>query len=220
MKLIREINEAVQFKVVTEEAGKPKSYYIEGPFLQAEIKNRNGRFYPMKVLEKETARYIKEMIGGNRAFGELSHPSNPEINLDRVSHIIKSLKREGNDFIGKAKIIDTPHGKIVKNLMDEGATLGVSSRGVGSLTEKEGMNIINDDFRLCTAADIVADPSAPDAFVRGIMEGKEWIWDNGIIREKQINEYKLQIERATRRALQETKVLLFADFMVKLAKNK
>lgn len=191
MKLICEMNQDVKIN-----RGE-KGYYIEGIFLQAEIKNRNGRVYPMEVLEPEVRRYIREYVSQNRAFGELNHPDSPNINLDRVSHIIKELKRDGNNFVGRAKImIESPMGKIVKCLMDEEARLGVSSRGMGSLKEnRDGTQVVQDDFQINTAADIVADPSAPNAFVRGIMEGREWVWNNGILTEKRVNNYKRVVEK-------------------------
>jgi hypothetical protein len=216
MKLFTELNEEV--KVLTEETedGK-KNFFIEGIFMQAEQKNRNGRMYPVGVLQKEATRYIKEYVDKNRAYGELGHPDGPTINLERVSHMIKELRQEGNDFYGKAKIMDTPYGNIVKNLMGEGACLGVSTRGMGSLVERnDGVKVVKDDFYLATAADIVADPSAPDAFVRGIMEGKEWIWDNGIIKEVQIAEYKETIKKTSKKDLEENMIKTFADFLSKL----
>jgi len=180
MKLFREINEEVE--ILTEETEKgERKYFIEGIFLQGNLQNRNGRIYPMEVLEREAARYRKNFIDQKRAFGELGHPEGPTINLERVSHMITGLERDGNNYIGKAKVMDTPYGKIVKNLIDEGAKLGVSSRGIGSLEEKRGVNYVKDDFQLATAADIVADPSAPDAFVNGILEGKEWVYQSGLL---------------------------------------
>ena len=180
MKLFREINEEVQ--ILTEESEKgDKKYFIEGVFLQGNLKNRNGRVYPMEILDKEASRYSKNFIEQKRAFGELGHPDGPTINLERVSHMITALRKEDDNYIGKAKIMDTPYGKIVKNLIDEGAKLGVSSRGIGSLEEKSGINYVKDDFQLATAADIVADPSAPDAFVNGILEGKEWVYQAGLL---------------------------------------
>jgi len=216
MKLFTELNEEV--KVLTEETedGK-KNFFIEGIFMQAEQKNRNGRMYPVGVLQKESTRYIQEYVDKNRAYGELGHPDGPTINLERVSHMIKELRQEGNNFYGKAKIMDTPYGNIVKNLMSEGATLGVSTRGMGSLVERnDGVKIVKDDFYLATAADIVADPSAPDAFVRGIMEGKEWIWDNGIIKEVKISEYKETIKKTSKKDLEENMIKTFTDFLSKL----
>lgn len=215
MKLITEINEQVNIINEATESGK-KEFFIEGPFLQAEKKNRNGRIYPMAVMEREVNRYVTEYVDKNRAYGELGHPSGPTLNLERVSHMTKSLRKEGSDYIGKAKIMDTPYGNIVKNLMMEGATLGVSSRGMGSLKEKNGVMEVQDDFWLATAADIVADPSAPDAFVRGIMEGKEWVWDNGIIKEMNVDNYKKQIKKASTKTLDETQLRVFQDFISKL----
>lgn len=195
MKLITEYTEEVKH-VIVEGAMKGKDYFIEGPFLQANIKNRNGRIYPLETLSKETLRYVKEMVEQNRAVGELGHPDTPAINLHLASHNITELRREGTDFIGKAKILDTPNGRIVKSLMDEGIRLGVSSRGLGSLKESPEGNIVGEDFMLATAADIVHDPSAPSAFVRGIMEGREWVWDNGVLKEAQVAELKREIEAA------------------------
>ena len=180
MKLITEQIEEVKF--LTEDNNGKKTHYIQGVFLQGEIKNRNGRVYPIDILEREVSRYTTENISKNRALGELGHPEGPTVNLDRASHKIESLVREGNNYIGKAKLLDTPMGQIAKSLLDEGVSLGVSSRGVGSLREMGGANYVRDDYQLATAADIVADPSAPDAFVEGIMEGKEWVWDNGLLR--------------------------------------
>lgn len=176
MKLIQEHTETVNLIVEAAEGGK-KNYFLEGPTLQGVIKNRNGRIYEMAVLNKEVSRYTEQYIDRNRAYGELGHPDTPSINLDRVSHMIKSLKLEGNNYVGRMKILDTPHGRIVKSLIDEGAQLGVSSRGLGSLVERNGANYVQDDFQLATAADIVADPSAPDAFMQGIMEGRDWVYD-------------------------------------------
>jgi hypothetical protein len=216
MKLITEINESVEYLAEAREDGK-KDYFIRGPFMQANIKNRNGRVYPAEVLDKEVNRYVTENVQKNRAYGELGHPTSPTINLDRVSHMIKELTRDGDNFIGKAKIMtETPMGQIVKNLMDEGASLGVSSRGMGSLKNKNGAAEVQNDFYLATAADIVADPSAPDAFVEGIMEGKEWVWDNGVIREATINDYKEAIKEAPSKDLTETKLKVWSDFLSKL----
>tara|TARA_R100001509_G_C4863507_1_gene214246 strand:- start:634 stop:1281 length:648 start_codon:yes stop_codon:yes gene_type:complete len=215
MKLITEVNE--QIKVLTEEdKGGKKHYFIEGIFMQAEQKNRNGRMYPKEILQKESERYSKEYVDKNRAYGELGHPEGPTINLERVSHMIKELKEDGNNFIGKAKIMDTPYGNIVKNLMSEGATLGVSTRGMGSLEERNGVKVVKDDFYLATAADIVADPSAPDAFVKGVMESKEWVWDNGIIKEVEVAQMKEQIEKTPKKLLPEEKVRIFSEFISKL----
>jgi hypothetical protein len=220
MRLITEVTESVDFIIEKDEEGK-KSHYIKGVFMQAEQKNRNGRFYPVGVLRNEVKRYNKEYVEKNRAFGELGHPDGPTINLDRVSHMIKDIQEDGNNnFIGKAKIMDTPYGKIVKNLIDEGANLGVSSRGMGSLKpgKTDGMQVVQDDYHLATAADIVADPSAPNAFVQGIMEGKEWVWNNGLIQERDISEYKQEIEKEHRARLEESKLRVFGDFLLKLQK--
>mgnify|MGYP005990003821 FL=1 len=218
MKLIREeINEA-QYIVEADESGK-KSHKIKGIFMQANIKNRNGRVYPQEVLEKEVKRYNKEFVERKRAFGELGHPDGPTVNLERVSHIITKLDGDGKgNYIGEAKITDTPYGKIVKSLIDEGAQLGVSSRGMGSLENKGGTNYVKSDFYLATAADIVADPSAPQAFVNGVMEGKEWVWDNGIIKEQDVSEIKEQIERETRERQAKAEAHAFESFMRKLTK--
>jgi hypothetical protein len=216
MKLITEINEQVNIISEANEAG-GKSFYIEGVFMQAEQQNRNGRMYPLEVLQKETDRYVAEHVMKNRAYGELGHPDGPTINLERVSHITKSLRQEGNDFIGKAKIMDTPYGNIVKNLMSEGATLGVSTRGMGSLGEgKNGVKVVGPDFYLATCADIVADPSAPDAYVRGIMESKEWVWDNGVIREVDVARQKQVIQTSSKKDLEENMIKVFKDFLSKL----
>lgn len=215
MKLIREEIQSANFLV--EEKGGAKNYFIEGVFMQSDLKNRNGRMYPKSVMETEVKRYTKENIDRKRAFGELGHPDGPTINLERVSHMITELKMDGSNVMGRAKIMDTPYGKIVKNLMDEGATLGVSSRGMGSLKAgRSGAQEVQGDFYLATAADIVADPSAPDAFVSGIMEGKEWVWDNGIIKEVNIERYKQEIKNAKLNSLQETKLQAFNDFLNKL----
>ena len=211
MKLITEQIEAVEFLI--EENGSKKNHFIEGVFLQADIKNRNGRVYAMNVLEKEVGRYTESYISKDRALGELGHPEGPTVNLDRVSHKIVSLQKEGSNFIGKAKILDTPMGKIAKNLIDEGVKLGVSSRGVGSISERNGAAYVRDDFMLATAADIVADPSAPDAFVEGIMEGKEWVWNNGILQERHIAQMKRELDQATLLNIQERKVSAFEKFL-------
>tara|TARA_S200000501_G_scaffold299580_1_gene286390 strand:+ start:680 stop:1324 length:645 start_codon:yes stop_codon:yes gene_type:complete len=213
MKLITETTENIE--VITEEKGTGKDYKIRGIFLQGDIKNRNGRVYPVNVLAKEVNRYNKEFVEKKRAFGELGHPDGPTVNLERVSHMITSLKPEGRNFIGEAKIMDTPYGKIVKNLIDEGAQLGVSSRGMGSMKQVNGKNVINNDFYLATAADIVADPSAPDAFVEGIMEGKEWVWDNGVLKSMEVEKYKEEIESVRRAELAEAKARVFKDFLSK-----
>ena len=214
MKLIREEIESVKFLVETTKSGK-KSLYIEGVFLQGEIKNRNGRMYPMETLRREVGRYNENHVQAGRALGELGHPDGPTVNLDRVSHKIVSLKESGSNFIGKAKILNTPMGKIASSLIEEGVKLGVSSRGIGSLrTTKEGTYIVGDDFMLATAADIVADPSAPDAFVEGIMEGKEWVWEGGILREKYAEQTKRRIDTLVdQKVLEEHKLNLFNDFL-------
>ena len=199
MKLITEQIESIQ--VITEEKNGKKSLYISGPFLQAEVTNRNGRCYPFPILEREVKKYTDKFISQGRALGELGHPDGPTVNLDRASHMITSLQAEGNNFMGKAKILDTPMGNIAKSLLDEGVKLGVSSRGVGSLVERNGVKYVGEDFMLSTAADIVADPSAPDAFVQGIMEGKEWVWNNGILAEKtlqQINSLTPSVDKQVR----------------------
>jgi len=215
MKLITEVNEGIE--IITEAAANgEKKYTIEGTFLQGDITNRNKRKYPFEMLKTKVNEYIKEFVEQKRAFGELGHPEGPTINLERVSHMITELHADGKNFYGKAKIMDTPYGKIVKNLIDEGAKLGVSSRGIGSIEEKNGVNVVKDDFRLSTAADIVADPSAPDAFVRGVMEGKEWVYENGILKEKEIEEIRRQISRASARKLDEACLSAFQRFISKL----
>ena len=214
MKLIKEHTETVNYLIEEDKETGQKNYNLEGVFLQADIKNRNGRIYPVEVLDKEVKRYVKENVKKNRAYGELGHPDSPTINLDRVSHMIKELKLEGKNFVGKAKIMDTPYGKIVKSLIDEGASLGVSSRGMGSLkTTKDGSSEVQKDFMLATAADIVADPSAPDAFVRGVMEGKEWMFVDGKFVEQDIDAVKSSITKATRSQLEEAKLFAFAKFL-------
>ena len=213
MKLIREEIESVEFLV--ENRNGKKAMYIEGVFLQGNIQNRNGRMYPIETLRKEVGRYNENHVQSGRALGELGHPEGPTVNLDRVSHKIVSLKESGNNFIGKAKILSTPMGKIASSLIKEGVKLGVSSRGIGSLKPtKEGFNVVGDDFMLATAADIVADPSAPDAFVEGIMEGKEWIWEGNSFREQLASETKNKIESlATQKRLEEHKLSLFNEFI-------
>ena len=213
MKLITETIENIE--VLTEERNGKKDYKIKGIFMQADIKNRNGRIYPVGTLAKEVKRYNEQFINKKRAFGELGHPDGPTVNLERVSHMITSLKPEGKNFIGEAKVMDTPYGKIVKNLIDEGAQLGVSSRGMGSIQQSQGRNVVGKDFYLATAADIVADPSAPDAFVEGIMEGKEWVWDNGVLKSMEVEQYKEEIERTKRKELAEVKANIFKDFLSK-----
>ena len=211
MRLIAE--EITEVNFLSEEKEGKRSHFIEGVFLQSEIENKNGRKYPFKTLEREVAKYDESYIRKGRALGELGHPDGPSINLDKVSHKIESLKAEGNNFIGRAKILDTPMGNIAKNLLDEGVKLGVSSRGMGSLRKEGNCNIVQDDFMLATAADIVADPSAPDAFVDGIMEGKEWVWDNGILKESAVAQIKQEIDTATLINIQERKVSAFEKFL-------
>jgi len=216
MKLITEEISSVKF--ITEGKGAKKKMYIEGVFLQGDIKNRNGRMYPVGTLAKEVGRYNESFVNKGRALGELGHPDGPTVNLDRVSHKITSLKQEGNNFVGKAQLLDTPMGKIAKSLIGEGVTLGVSSRGVGSLKEnRDGCKVVGEDFMLATAADIVADPSAPDAFVSGIMEGKEWVWEGGILREQQATITKKRINTLVDQGrLEEHKLNLFSDFLSNL----
>ena len=216
MKLFMEEATNVEFLTEAKKDG-GKSYFIEGVFMQAATKNRNGRMYPRHILQKEAKRYSENFISTKRAFGELGHPDGPTVNLERVSHMIEELEEVDSNFMGRAKILDTPYGKIVKNLIDEGARLGVSSRGMGSLKPvKDGIQEVQDDFYLATAADIVADPSAPDAFVHGIMEGKEWIWDNGLLKEREIQQFKTKIEKSSRKDREQTLVKAFEDFIIKL----
>lgn len=216
MKLICEVNEDLKLITEANERG-GKSYFIEGVFMQAEQKNRNGRVYPKSIMAREVERYVRENVNQNRAYGELGHPSGPTINLERVSHMIKELREDGNNYIGRAKIMETPYGNIVKSLMDDGARLGVSTRGMGSLKERNGFMEVQDDFHLATAGDIVADPSAPDAFVHGIMEGKEWVWDNGILKEVEIANYRKRINEASRSRRTEAEVVeVFRNFISKL----
>ena len=212
LKLISEEIQDVEYITEQKDNGK-KNYKIKGIFMQADIKNRNGRVYPMEVLEKEVRRYNKEQIKENRAFGELGHPEGPTINLERASHMITALYPDGKNFIGEAKILSTPMGKIVENLMEDGAKLGVSSRGMGSLNQKNGANYVRNDFYLATAADIVADPSAPNAFVEGIMEGKDWVWNNGSLVEAELVRMKSRIERRTRSKHAKEDALEFAKFL-------
>ena len=218
MDTVKLISEAVEnAELIVEEDGKgKKNYKIRGIFMQSDVKNRNGRVYPQEVLAKEVAKYNKNFINESRAFGELGHPDGPTVNLERVSHMITSLTPDGKNFIGEAKIMDTPMGKIVKNLMDEGAKLGVSSRGMGSLEQKNGANYVRDDFYLATAADIVADPSAPNAFVQGIMEGKEWIWNNGSLVEAHVADLKKKFDVKQRQIRVNEAALEFAKFLKKL----
>ena len=217
MKLISESIEDIEYIMENDTEGK-KNYKIRGVFLQAELKNRNNRIYPMEILEKEVSRYNKDYVKKNRAFGELGHPDGPTVNLERVSHMITKLHPDGKNFIGEAKIMDTPYGKIVKNLINEGAKLGVSSRGMGSLEPRRGAQVVKDDFYLATAADIVADPSAPNAFVEGIMEGKEWVWQNGAVREMDIEAYRKELDRNYERAQarEEKNAEIFENFLSKL----
>ena len=220
MKLISEQwSDEVNYLVEEDPKTGKKHAYIEGVMLQTEVKNKNGRIYPKEVMQKEVKRYNKEYVDQNRAYGELGHPEGPTINLERTSHLITSLKEDGNNFVGKAKILSTPMGEIVKNLLNDGARLGVSSRGMGSLkasNAKGGVQMVQSDFQLATAADIVADPSAPDAFVDGVMEGVEWVWDNGVIKAQKIEEYKDTIRRAKSQKLQEVKLNVFKSFLENL----
>ena len=213
MKLIREEIETVE--VLTEESNGKKHFYITGPFLQGDIKNRNGRIYESRILSKEVQRYNENFIDKNRAMGELGHPDGPTVNLDRVSHKITSLKQDGSNFIGKAKILETPMGRIAGALLNDGVTLGVSSRGMGSLVSRNGINYVGEDFHLATAADIVADPSAPDAFVQGIMEGKEWVWDNGLLKEQDVQRVYNQIKNTPASQLNEAVLDGFYDLLIK-----
>jgi hypothetical protein len=217
MKLITELTEDIQYIAEAKENGK-KNYFIEGIFMQGDIQNRNGRMYPAEVLDKEVKRYNEQYVQKNRAYGELGHPQGPTINLERVSHMITKLERDGSNFVGRAKIMtETPMGAIVKGLMDDGGQLAVSSRGMGSLKQnRSGIAEVQKDFYLATAADIVADPSAPDAFVQGIMEGREWVWDNGVIKEATIADYEKEIKKTSSRSLEEAKLKIFSDFLSKL----
>ena len=214
MKLITETTQS-DIQVLTEDKNGQKNYFIKGVFMESDTKNRNGRMYPGEIMEKEIGRYNTEYVKQNRAMGELGHPEGPTVNLERVSHIIKNLSVDGKQIIGEAKIMDTPYGKIVKNLIDEGAKLGVSSRGMGSLKEQDGVNVVQEDFMLA-AVDVVADPSAPNAFVNGIMEGKEWVWDNGVLKPVVIEQYKKVIKNTPSRKLEEQAMRLFKDFISKL----
>ena len=215
MKLITEKIEDTRV-VITEGKNGSKKYFIEGVFLQGDLKNRNGRMYPVGLLEREVAKYDRDYIQSGRALGELGHPEGPTINLDRASHLITSLQKEGTNFVGKARLLETPMGKIAKSLLDEGVKLGVSSRGLGTLRESNGCKVVCDDFMLATAADIVADPSAPDAFVNGIYEGREWIWNNGSIHEQQIEAIKRRIDTAAQNQLEERKLSAFNQFLQSL----
>jgi len=217
MKLICEVNENIQIITESNEAGE-KQYFLEGILMQGNLKNKNGRVYPTETLANEVARYNREFVEQNRAYGELGHPQGPTINLERVSHMIKSLRQEGDNFVGRVKIMDTPYGNIVKNLMKEGAKLGFSSRGMGSLVKKGDLMEVQKDFYLATAADIVADPSAPQALANGIMEGKEWVWDNGILVEKDVAQIKKSINEgfATREEREAVLLNAFNTFLKKL----
>ena len=217
MKLISEFNDyGVQPVIVEQNEKGEKDYFIEGIFMQSEIKNRNGRIYPKEVIQKEVKRYNKEFVEQDRAFGELGHPEGPTINLDKVSHMITTLKEDGNNFVGRAKILSTPNGQIVKNLIDDGAKLGVSSRGLGSLESKGNAQYVKDDFQLATAGDIVADPSAPEAFVEGIMEGVEWVYESGILKAKDLDQMQKDLKTARLNKLEETKLNLWKSFVEKL----
>ena len=212
MKLIREEIETAKVTITEGKNGK-KNHFIEGVFLQGEIKNRNGRMYPISTLQREAVNYNKKYIEKGRALGELGHPDGPTINLDRVAHLITSLKQEGNNYVGKARLLDTPMGNIAKNLIDEGVKLGVSSRGLGTIRERDGVKVVMDDFMLATAADIVADPSAPDAFVNGIMEGKEWIYNNGSVQEQKVEQIKKRIDNAALNQMEEVKLSAFSQYL-------
>ena len=212
MKLIREEIETAKVTITEGKNGK-KNHFIEGVFLQGEIKNRIGRMYPISTLQREAVNYNKKYIEKGRALGELGHPDGPTINLDRVSHLITSLKQEGNNYVGKARLLDTPMGNIAKNLIDEGVKLGVSSRGLGTIRERDGVKVVMDDFMLATAADIVADPSAPDAFVNGIMEGKEWIYNNGSVQEQKVEQIKKRIDNAALNQMEEVKLSAFSQYL-------
>ena len=217
MKLISEFNDYAIEPVIVEQNEKgEKDYFIEGVFMQGDIKNRNGRIYPIDVMKKEVKRYVKEFVEKDRAFGELGHPDGPTINLDKVSHMITKLEQDGSNFMGRAKILTTPNGQIVRNLINDGAKLGVSSRGLGSLETRGGAQVVKDDFQLATAADIVADPSAPEAFVEGIMEGVEWYYDSGILKMKDAEQMRKELRTAKSSKLQETKLNLWKKFVENL----
>ena len=215
MKLIAEFNDTIS-PIITEAANGKKDYFTEGVFMQADIKNRNGRVYPKEIMEKEVNRYNKEFVEKQRAFGELGHPEGPTINLDKVSHLIQSLTLEGKNYVGKAKVLSTPNGEIVKALINDGAKLGVSSRGLGSLEQKGNAQYVKDDFQLATAGDIVADPSAPEAFVEGIMEGVEWVYQNGILTQVQLEGMQKELKSAKLKNLEETKLNLWKRFVESL----
>ena len=217
MKLISEFNDYSVSPIIVEENEKgQKEYFIEGIFMQSEIKNRNGRVYPKEVMQKEVKRYVKEFVEKDRAFGELGHPDGPTINLDKVSHLITKVEEDGNNYVGRAKILSTPNGQIVRNLIDDGAKLGVSSRGLGSLEQKGGSQYVKDDFQLATAGDIVADPSAPEAFVNGIMEGTEWVYENGLLTARQVDEMQTEIKNAKSNKLEEVKLNQWKRFVENL----
>jgi len=217
MKLISEFNDYSVSPIIIEENEKgQKEYFIEGIFMQSEIKNRNGRVYPKEVMQKEVGRYVKEFVEKDRAFGELGHPEGPTINLDKVSHMITKLEEDGNNYVGRAKILSTPNGQIVRNLIDDGAKLGVSSRGLGSLEQKGGAQYVKDDFQLATAGDIVADPSAPEAFVNGIMEGTEWVYENGLLTARQFDEMQTEIRSAKSNNLEEVTIKQWKRFVESL----
>ena len=217
MKLISEFNDYSVSPIIVEENEKgQKEYFIEGIFMQSEIKNRNGRVYPKEVMQKEVKRYNKEFVEKDRAFGELGHPEGPTINLDKVSHMITKLEEDGNNYVGRAKILSTPNGQIVRNLIDDGAKLGVSSRGLGSLEQKGGAQYVKDDFQLATAGDIVADPSAPEAFVNGIMEGTEWVYENGLLTARQFDEMQTEIRSAKSNNLEEVTIKQWKRFVESL----
>ena len=218
MRLIKEFNETINYLVEESKDPKKPNVFIEGVFLQSDLKNKNGRVYPREIMQREVNRYVEENVKTKRAYGELGHPEGPTVNLDRVSQMITSLKEDGNNWVGKAKIMDTPMGRIVKELISEGAQLGVSSRGLGSLKERNGINEVQGDFMLATAADIVADPSAPDAFVSGIMEGKEWVFVNGKWTEQDIEETHNIISNTSSKELEEAKMAVFSNFLNKLSK--
>lgn len=211
MKLITETIEDIEYLVESNESG-GKNHYLSGVMMEANVANRNGRYYDRGILMKESTRYVTEFVDKKRALGELNHPSGPTVNLDRVSHLVTQLRESGNQVIGKAKVLDTPMGKIVKSLIDEGAKLGVSTRGMGSLEKRNGINYVKEDFTLA-AIDIVADPSAPNAFVNGILEGKEWIWNNGLLEEKSISKYEKALKKSSKKKLEENAVKLFSHFL-------
>jgi len=217
MKLIKELTEDVQY-IAEEDGNGKKTMFIEGVFLQSNLTNRNGRVYPKEVMQKEVARYTAEQIDKKRALGELGHPEGPSLNLDRVSHMIVSLKEDGDNWVGRAKVLDTPMGKIAQNLIEAGAQLGVSSRGLGSIKEKNGINEVQDDFVLATAADIVADPSAPDAYVEGIMESREWVMVDGVWQAREVEAAQKFIRQASSRELEEAKLQVFSSFLDRLSK--